>query len=183
MGGHVLGVSRRRGDLGIEASGLQAFVSDGWVIVEVDQVVRDAWMLGLAREDRLQDRRALELVGVGLIGGRSRGIWCQRVVDLRLVVVWITLRQLFHGLGVGHDAGAVVDALIVGIHDPERRQVIALALGLGADAPCFGQRRRTLGQILRRRGNVGIEQKAERDTPIGDGAFGIGLQGLLECPL
>jgi hypothetical protein len=41
-------------------------------------------------------------------------------VDLRFVIVWITLRQLFHGLGVGDNPGAVIDLVEVGVHDRER---------------------------------------------------------------
>ena len=63
--------------------------------------MRHARMLRLALEDRLQDGRALELVGIGLVGRRSRSVERERVVDLRLVVVGIALRQLLHGLGIG----------------------------------------------------------------------------------
>ena len=99
----------------------------------MDQVVRDARMLRLALGDRLEDRRAFELVGVGLVGGRGRGVEGERVVDLRLVVVGIALRQRLHRLGISQKARAVVDLFVVGVHGRERVHVVALALGLGAD--------------------------------------------------
>ena len=55
-------------------------------------------------------------------------------MDLRFVIVRIALCQLFHGLGVGLHARAVIDLVVVGIHGAERVEVVALALGLGADA-------------------------------------------------
>ena len=70
-------------------------------------------------------------------------------MDLRLVIVGIALRQLFHGLGIGLNAGAVIDFIVVGVHDREGIDVVALALGLGADALSLGDRRGPLGDILR----------------------------------
>ena len=91
---HVLRMGGAGRDLGVEPRRVEPLLGDRRIVVEMDQVVRDAGMLRLALEDRLQDRRALELVGVGLVGGRSRGVERQRVVDLRLVVVRIALREL-----------------------------------------------------------------------------------------
>jgi hypothetical protein len=101
-------------------------------------------------------------------------------MDLRFVVVRIARGQRFHGLGVGQQAGAMIDLVVVGVHGAQCREVVALALGLGADAFRFFQRGRTLGEVLRRRCGMRIPQQAERDAPIGDGALGIGLQRLLE---
>ena len=134
---HVLRMRRVGRDLGIAPCRIEALLGDRRIVVEMDQIVRHAGMLRLALEDRLQDRRAFELVGIGLVGRRSRGVERQRVVDLRLVVVRIALRQLLHGLGIGLNARAVVDLLIVGVHDGERIEIVALALGLGADALPF----------------------------------------------
>ena len=84
--------------------------------------MRYARMLRLALRDRLQDGRALELVGVGLVGRRSRGVERERVVDLRFIVFRIALRQLFHGLGIGLGAGQMIDFVVVHVHRlPARR--------------------------------------------------------------
>ena len=58
-------------DLGVAPRCLDAFICDRWIVVEMDQVVRHARMQRLPQGDRLQDGRALELVGVGLVGRRS----------------------------------------------------------------------------------------------------------------
>ena len=137
----------------------------------MDQVMRDAGMLRLALRDRLEDRRALDLVGVGLVGGRGRGIERKRVMNLRFVVVRIALRQLLHGLRIGHDAGAMVDLVEVGVHDSQRIQIVALALGRGADALALGDHDRAVGEIFRRRGDVRVPEHAQCDAPIGDAAL------------
>jgi hypothetical protein len=168
------------GDLGIAPGGLDAFVGDRRIVVEMDQIVRHAGMLRLALGDLFQDGRTLELVGVGLVGRRRRGVERQRIMDLRFVVIRIARSQRFHGLGVGQQAGAVIDLFVIGVHGAQCREVVALALRLGADAFRFLQRSSTLGEVLHRRHAMGIPQQAERDAPIGDGALGIGLQHILE---
>ena len=117
----------------------------------MNQVVRDAGMLRLALDDRLQDGRAFELVGVGLVGRRGRRVERERVVDLRLVVVRIALRQLFHGLGISLHARAVIDLVVVGVHGAERVDVVALALRFRADRLRLGDCGSAFGEILRRR--------------------------------
>src|SRR5215468_2389869 len=123
-------------------------------------------MLRLALEDDLQNGRAFKLIGVGLIGRQGRGVEGKRVVDLRLVVVWITLRELFHGLGIGLYARAVVDLVVIHVHDPERVQVVAFTLGLGPHILSLSKRRGTLGEIFRGRRYVRIPEEAQRNSPI-----------------
>src|SRR5712664_656306 len=84
----------------------------------------------------------------------------KRIVDLRLIVVWIALGQLFHGLRIGLYARAMIDLLVVEIHDPERVEVVALALSLGADALSLCDRGSALGEVLCGRRRVGIPQQA-----------------------
>ena len=81
-------------------------------------------------------------------------------MDLRLVIVGITLRQLLHRLGIGQKAGAVIDLLIVGIHRAERVDIIALPLGLGTDGLALRNYERAFGKILRGRCSVWIPQQA-----------------------
>src|SRR5713226_10403167 len=100
---------RRGGDLRIAPGSIKSFLSDGRSVVEMDQVVRHARMPWLALRNLLQDGRAFELVGVRLVGRRSRGVEGERIIDLRFVIVWIALCQLFHGLGVSLHARAVID--------------------------------------------------------------------------
>ena len=181
---HVLGMGRRRRDLGVASRSLEALLGDRRIVVEVDQVVRHAGMLRLTLGDRLEDRRALELAGVGLVGRRSRGVERERVVNLRLVIVRIALRQLLHGLRIGHDAGAMIDLLVVGVHDAERIQIVALAL-LSWRRRSFPWRSSAAPSARFFTGvrDVGIPQQAERAAPIGDAALGIGFQHILEGSL
>ena len=132
----MLGMGGGGRDLGVTPGRIEAFLRDRGVIVQMDQIVRDAGMLRLAFCDRFQDRRALDLIGVGLVGGRSRGVERKRVMNLRFVVVRVALRQLLHGFRVGHDAGAVIDLVKVGIHDAQRIQIVTLALASRRQGSC-----------------------------------------------
>ncbi len=143
-------------DLGVASGGIQTFLSNRWVVVEMDQIVRDARMHRLALGDLLQDGCAFELIGISLVGRRRRRVERQRVMDLRLVVVGIALRQLFHGLGISHDARVVIDLVVVGVHDAERVHVIALTLRFRTNSLRLSNRGSALGEILHRRRDVGI---------------------------
>jgi hypothetical protein len=61
------GVRCRRRDLGIALGSVESLLCDRRIVIEVDQIMRDAGMPRLALEDRLQDSSALELVGIGLV--------------------------------------------------------------------------------------------------------------------
>ena len=80
-------------------------------------------------------------------------------MDLRFVVVRIALRQLLHGLGIGLHARAVIDLFVVGVHGAERVEVVALALGLGADALSLRDRGGAVGEVLGGRRDVGIQNR------------------------
>jgi len=68
---HVQSMRRAGGDLGIAPGGIEAFLRDGRSVVEMNQIMRHARMLRLTLEDRLQNGRPFELIGVGLVGRRS----------------------------------------------------------------------------------------------------------------
>ncbi len=99
--------------------------------------MRDAGVLRLAPENGSEDSRTFELVGIGLVGGQSRGVEGQRVVDLRLVVVRVALCQCLHRLGVSLCAREMTEFVMVDIDEGKRVDVVALALGLGADTFSF----------------------------------------------
>ena len=127
----------RRRDFGIAPGGIEPLLGDRRIVVKMDQIMRHAGVLRLALGDHLQDCRALELAGIGLVGRRSRGIERERIIDLRFVIIGIALRQRFHGFDVGLHAGAVIDLVVVGVHGAKRIQIVALTLGLGADVLCL----------------------------------------------
>ena len=95
--------------------------------------MRDAGMLRLALENRLEDRRAFELVGIGLVRRRRRDVERDGVCDLRLVLLGIARRQGFHRQEIGLNAEVVIDLVVFDVHDGKRVDVVALALRLGAD--------------------------------------------------
>ena len=144
----------------------------------MDQIVGDAGVLRLPLPDRLQDRGALELVGVGLVGGRRRHVQGDGIENLRLVVVGIFCRQRLHLLQVGLHPRRLRGLVVVNIHHRQRVDVVALALGLGASGLCLLDRRKPERKIGRRYRAVRIVEQRQRDTPIGDGAFRIGLDRL-----
>ena len=138
-------------------------------------------MVGLALENLLQDGGRLELVGVGLVVRRGGDIECERVEQLRLVVARIPLRKLLHGLEIALDARAMRDLVVVGEQNGQGGDVVPFPRRLRPDRLAFLERGDRARQIARRRrADERIVEQAERDPPIGDGAFGIGLERVLE---
>ena len=88
--GAMFGVAARRG---------HALRRDRRRVVAVDQVVRDARMVGMLRELLLEDAGRLEVRGVRLVGRGLRRREVQRVEDLRLVVIRVFRRERLVGLG------------------------------------------------------------------------------------
>ena len=175
----MLRMRRVRRDLGIAQRRGEAFGGDRRIVIQMDQIVGDAGVLRLPLPDRLQDGGALELVGVGLVGGRRRHIQGDRIEDLRLVVVGIFCRQRLHLLQVGLHARLLRGLVVVNIHHRQRVDVVALALGPGANRFRLLDRRKPERKIGRRYRAVRIAEQRQRDAPIGDGAFRVGLDRLL----
>ena len=69
---------------------------------------------------------------------------------------------------------------MVGVHDGERVDVVALTLRLGGDALALVNRGGAFREILRGRRDVGIPEQAKCNAPIGNAALGIGFQNILE---
>src|SRR6186713_2713981 len=97
---HMLCVRRGRSDFCVQPGRLEALRGERRIIVKMDKIMCDAWMLRLTLEDRFEDLGAFELIGIGLVSRRSRGVKRERVENLRLVVVRIALGKLPHGLGI-----------------------------------------------------------------------------------
>ena len=130
--------------------------------------------------DRLEDRRAFDLLGIGLVGRRRRGVERDGVGDLRLVVVRIFCRELLHRAEERADALGMGQLVVVGIHQHQRVDVVTLALGLGADLLGLLDRGKTEWQVGRGDGGMRIVEQRQRDAPIRHAAFRIGLGDLLE---
>ena len=65
--GHVQGVRRIGRHLRVAPCGRQALLGQRRRVVEVNEIVRDTRMVWLPIPDLLEDRRTLELIGVGLV--------------------------------------------------------------------------------------------------------------------
>ncbi len=177
---HVLGVRRGRRDLGVSVGGVEALRGSLRIVVEVDEVVRDARMPRQALGDRLQDRGALGLLGVGLVVQVGRGVERDGVGDLRLVVVRIFRRDLLLRVAERADALDMAELVVVGVHQQQRVDVVALALGLGAHRLGLLDRGEAGREVGRRDRVMRIVEQRERDAPLRHGAGRIGLQRLLE---
>ena len=179
---HVQRVRRRGRDARVAARGGEPLVGDGRRVVAVDEVVRDAGMVGILPEFVLEDGGRLEIRRVGLVGLRLRPGEVERVEDLRLVVGRVALGQRLVGLGARGLPlllGARREVLVVG---GDGFDVVALALGLRADAASLVDRRLCLLGALGRCALPGqrIRHEDRRDAPSGDRALGIVLEHVAE---
>src|SRR5216684_1455515 len=104
------GVRRRRGDLAVASRRPKPSVCQGRVVVVVDQVMRDAGVIRLRSEDRLEDLRGLPLVRVRLVGGRRGRVERESVEDGRLGVIGITLVNAAHGRLVAEGPTPMIDS-------------------------------------------------------------------------
>jgi hypothetical protein len=73
------------GDLRIAPRRVKPLLGDHRIVVEMNEKVGDARMAWLALEDRLQDHRSFELIGITLVARRGRDVQRNRVQDLRFV--------------------------------------------------------------------------------------------------
>ena len=133
-------------------------------------------MVRLARDLRLENLGRLELLGVGLVGRQRGDVEREGIVDRGLGIVRIAGVELRHCLLVRQDPRAMIRGLGIAIEFRKRRDVVGLALGLGAELPRLLERRPTVGQILRGRRRERIAEQAHGDAPIRHRALGIALQ-------
>ncbi len=122
-------VWRVRGDVGVAARRGQALLRERRRVVAVDEIVRDARMVGVLGELLLEDAGRLEVRGIRLVGRGLRRGEVERVEDLRFVVVRVLRRERLVGLRARELAlalTAVGEVLVVG---GDRLEVVALALG------------------------------------------------------
>ena len=182
MRGHVQRMGRRRRQLGVALCRRQALTANWRKIIAVDDVVRDTGMVRLLRLDRLQDRRRLELFGVGLVIEIHRFIERKRVEDGRLGVVGITLGQLGHRRLIGERARAQVHFVVILEEGRKRLDPVLFALGLGAGrAPCLDRLPSLAHQLGRKRGNQRIGTLTDGYAPVGHGTRGLLLGQGGEC--
>ena len=139
-------------------------------------------MVGILLEFRLEDGSRLQIGRIGLVGLRLRPGDVERREDLRLVVAGVFPGQRLVGLGTGDLPlllGTCREVLVVG---RDGFDVVALALGLCADAASFIDRHLRLLGALGRGALAGqrIRHEDRSDSPRRDRALGIVLQHVAE---
>ena len=144
---HVLCVWRGSRDLCITLGRIEAFLGDWRIVIQMDEVVCDTRVVRLSFEDRLQQRRSFELVGVSLISGRSRHVERNRVSNLCFVILRITLCHLFLRLQIILDARAMIDLVVIHVHRSNRINIILLALRFCAHCLPFWTASRPSGRL------------------------------------
>src|SRR4029450_11558077 len=122
-----------------------------------------------------EDRGRLKIGGIGLVGLCLRAGEIERVEDLRLVIIGIAGSKPLVRLRARHlpgGLGAVGPVLVVG---GDGLDVVALALGRGADLPRLFDRLLRQWNALGRRALSGerISHEDGREAPPRDGARGI----------
>ena len=88
------------------------------------------WMPRLAFEDRLQDRRAFELICIGLVVGGSRNVECDGVENLRFMIFRIFRREFSHSIAVRNQTRVLSRALEMLVQVGDCGDVGAFALRL-----------------------------------------------------
>ena len=181
--GHVQRVRRIRRDLAVAARRLDALLRDRRVVVAVDEVMRGARMVGLVEEDRLEDLRRLELVGVLLVGRVEVRREDERIERRRLLVARVGAHELLEPLFERLGARPVVHLVLVGEEGAQRRDVVALAPGFQAGTLGGLEDPRALGESGggdHRGPGEGVVQRRQRPRPVRHAAGGIGLEHPLE---
>ncbi len=177
------GVRGGRRDARIAARRREPFGRDRRRIVAVNEIVRDARMVGMLGELPLEDVGRGQIGPVALVGQRLGAGEIERVEDLGLVVGRVARGQRLERAGpveLSRALGTVRPIVPVGGHGLD---VVALALGLGADLPALIDRRlRSLGPL--RRGadaGQGVGHQDGGDSPRRDRAGRILHQDVAEC--
>ncbi len=175
MARHMQRVRHGRRERGIAARRGQSLLGKRRRIVAVDEIVRDAGMIGRRNLCLFEDGRRFALVRIGLVGRQRRRVERQRVEYAGLPVIRIAQIDLLHRLLVGKAARAVIRGAPVLVECADRLDVVSLAIGFGADAA-----------RLLNRGGAGFQRRlagrvpqwvpyAHRHAPLSHGTGGIRL--------
>jgi hypothetical protein len=134
-------------------------------------------MVGMAREEAVQDDRRLLLAREGRVARRRRGQQGEGVEDGRLVVLREAPRDVGHRRVERLRTGAGVRARVVGA---DGRDVRTLAVGGGAEGGRSLRRRLARGQVRRRRRSPDRVVIRHGDPPLGHAALRVLARHVLE---
>ena len=150
-------------------------------VVAVNEVVRHPGMIGLERVELFENRRGLQLVGVGLVGWQRRLIDRQRVEGCSFEVFRVLGVDLLHRLFIGERPRAMIECVGVLIEKHGRRDVLALPIGFRANRLRRFRSCETILQCFRGpQAGKRVAPRAQGDSPLRDAARWIALQHVLE---
>src|SRR5712692_5505650 len=124
-------------DSGVLIGGGHTALRQRRVVQAMNEIVRHTRMIGVFGVNGRKDLGGLQLVGVGLVAVPRGFVQRQGVEHLGLDVVRILARKLLHRFLIVKRARVLVDLVVVLIHLLDRREPVALALGLGTDRLAF----------------------------------------------
>ena len=134
----------------------------------------DAGMVRLLDEQRFQDGRALELLGVRLVGRIGRGLQGQRVENRRFAIARVGAVHRFHRALVRRRAGRMIEPVDSAVELLDGADVVALAWRLAAlPLGRLDRGRAGFQRGLGRRIPQGIPV-GHRDPPLRHRAVGVG---------
>ena len=151
------------------------------MVVGVNDVMRQARMIGILLPQRLENLRRLQLRRVGLVGGQRRLVHGQRVENARFDVFGVIALHGLHGFRVGERPIAM-----------RHRGGVLEQLADRADVGALARRRRSCGEAFLHRVASTFEQRSgldaaeriaplgHRDAPVRDRAIRIHAEHLVE---
>jgi hypothetical protein len=95
-------------DLSVAASGGNTELRELWLVVGVDQVVRDSGMVGFGGEKFFENCGGCFSVGESFVVVRFRSQERERVEHSGFVIVWVGFVDLLHGVGIDFGTRSVV---------------------------------------------------------------------------
>ena len=172
--GHMQRMRRARRDLSVQICRRNAQRGKRRIVVTVDDVVREARVVGLLRRFLGEDRGGLALLRQLLVVEIDRLVQGERVEDPRFGIIRVLFGHALHRLFVQSDARLVIDGvviLVVGLHRLQIRGLArrfrrgSLALLDGIPGRLHVRRREWRDQR--------IGPLTDREAPIGHRATGI----------
>src|SRR5262245_9272855 len=133
MRGHMKRVGGRRRYSGIAAGRSQSIRGELRVVIAVDQIMSDPWMLRFKPQDLVEQDCRFLLFSIGLVhrsGCQRTCIQSQRIKDGRLAIGRVSLIKLLHRSLVSAGACTMGDLSPVFVERRKRVYVIPLTLGL-----------------------------------------------------
>src|SRR5262249_30896207 len=157
-------------DLGVTPRRREPLLGQRRRIVAVNEVMRDAGMIGHLGADRLENGGGLALICGGLVGGERRRLEGGPIENRRLAVLGEAVVQLRHRLLIGERPRAMVARSEILVEGGDRLDVATLALGLGAECLRLRGGARTRPQRLLAWRIPEWVPPAHGDTPLRHGA-------------